>query len=30
MPPDRYLFARRFTWHSDRYGDSWQLSVTLE
>jgi predicted 3-demethylubiquinone-9 3-methyltransferase (glyoxalase superfamily) len=30
MPPDRYPFARRFTWVSDRYGVSWQLSVAAE
>jgi predicted 3-demethylubiquinone-9 3-methyltransferase (glyoxalase superfamily) len=30
MTPDRYPFARRFTWISDRYGVSWQLSVALE
>ena len=27
MPPDRYPFARRFAWISDRYGVSWQLSL---
>lgn len=30
MPPDRYPFARRFAWLSDRYGVSWQLSVASE
>jgi predicted 3-demethylubiquinone-9 3-methyltransferase (glyoxalase superfamily) len=30
MPPDRYPFARRFAWLSDRYGVSWQLSVAPE
>jgi predicted 3-demethylubiquinone-9 3-methyltransferase (glyoxalase superfamily) len=30
MPPDRYPFAQRFAWFSDRYGVSWQLSVALE
>jgi len=30
MPPDRYPFARRFAWVSDRYGVSWQLSVAPE
>ena len=30
MPPDRYPFARRFAWLSDRYGVSWQLSLALE
>jgi predicted 3-demethylubiquinone-9 3-methyltransferase (glyoxalase superfamily) len=27
MPPDRYPFAERYAWLSDRYGVSWQLSV---
>lgn len=27
MPPERYPFARRFAWVSDRYGISWQLNV---
>ncbi len=27
MPPDRYPFAQRFAWVSDRYGVSWQLNV---
>jgi predicted 3-demethylubiquinone-9 3-methyltransferase (glyoxalase superfamily) len=30
MPPDRYPFARRFAWLSDRFGVSWQLSVAPE
>lgn len=30
MPPDRYPFARRFAWLSDRDGVSWQLSVAPE
>lgn len=30
MPPGRYPFARRYAWLSDRFGVSWQLSVTLE
>jgi predicted 3-demethylubiquinone-9 3-methyltransferase (glyoxalase superfamily) len=30
MPPDRYPFARRFAWLSDRFGVSWQLSVAHE
>lgn len=30
MPPDRYPFAQRFAWFSDRYGVSWQLSAVLE
>ena len=30
MPPDRYPFAQRFTWISDRYGVSWQLSVARD
>ena len=27
MPPGEYPFARRFTWVTDRFGVSWQLSV---
>jgi predicted 3-demethylubiquinone-9 3-methyltransferase (glyoxalase superfamily) len=30
MPPDRYPFAQRFAWLSDRYSVSWQLSVAAE
>ena len=30
MPPDRYPFAQRFAWLSDRYGVSWQLSLASE
>ena len=30
MPPDRYPFAQKFAWISDRCGVSWQLSVTVQ
>lgn len=30
MPPGQYPFARRYAWLSDRFGVSWQLSVTAE
>jgi predicted 3-demethylubiquinone-9 3-methyltransferase (glyoxalase superfamily) len=29
MPPDRYPFARKFAWLSDRFGVSWQLNLAL-
>ncbi len=28
MPSAEYPFARRFTWFNDRFGVSWQLSLT--
>ncbi|ALE06298.1 3-demethylubiquinone-9 3-methyltransferase [Arthrobacter sp. ERGS1:01] len=28
MPPGQYPFAQRYAWLSDRFGVSWQLSVT--
>jgi predicted 3-demethylubiquinone-9 3-methyltransferase (glyoxalase superfamily) len=28
MPDAGYPFARRFTWFNDRFGVSWQLSLT--
>ncbi|MGA7205295.1 MAG: VOC family protein [Specibacter sp.] len=30
MPPGQYPFARRYAWLSDRFGVSWQLSVTAD
>jgi len=30
MPPDRYPFADRFAWLNDRFGVSWQLSLSLK
>lgn len=28
MPPGQYPFARKYAWVSDRFGVSWQLSVS--